>query len=79
MRTSRIRYYESRALLPPAARVSGKRRYTEDVLRRLAMIDAAQRIGFSFDEIGDLLGSETVPLTNGCDSSRCSNYLRSTG
>ena len=61
MRTSRIRYYESRALLPPAARVSGKRRYTEDVLRRLAIIDAAQRIGFSLDEIGDLLGSRDRP------------------
>ena len=30
---------------------------TEDVLRRLAIIDAAQRVGFGLDEIRDLLAS----------------------
>jgi MerR family transcriptional regulator, redox-sensitive transcriptional activator SoxR len=57
MRASRIRYYESRGLLPAPERVSGKRRYGPDVLRRLAIIDAAQRVGFGLEEIGDLLGS----------------------
>ncbi|MFZ0974504.1 MAG: MerR family transcriptional regulator [Solirubrobacteraceae bacterium] len=57
MTASRIRYYEARGLLPPAGRVSGKRRYGSDVLRRLAIIDAAQRVGFGLDEIRDLLGS----------------------
>ena len=57
MTASRIRYYEARGLLPPPGRVSGKRRYRSDVLRRLAMIDAAQRVGFGLDEIRELLGS----------------------
>lgn len=57
MTASRIRYYESRGLLPPPGRVSGKRRYRSDVLRRLAIIDAAQRVGFGLEEIRDLLGS----------------------
>ena len=57
MTASRIRYYEARGLLPPPGRVSGKRRYGSDVLRRLAIIDAAQRVGFGLDEIRDLLGS----------------------
>ncbi|MHB1837498.1 MAG: MerR family transcriptional regulator [Solirubrobacteraceae bacterium] len=57
MSASRIRYYERRGLIPEPARVSGKRRYSEDVLRRLAIIDAAQRVGFALEEIGDLLGS----------------------
>jgi MerR family transcriptional regulator, redox-sensitive transcriptional activator SoxR len=57
MTASRIRYYEARGLLPPPGRVSGKRRYGSDVLRRLAMIDAAQRVGFGLDEIRELLGS----------------------
>jgi DNA-binding transcriptional MerR regulator len=57
MTASRIRYYEARGLLPPPWRVSGKRRYGSDVLRRLAMIDAAQRVGFGLDEIRELLGS----------------------
>ena len=54
---SRIRYYEARGLLPEPEREAGKRRYTESVFRRLAIIDAAQRVGFTLDEIGDLLGS----------------------
>jgi DNA-binding transcriptional MerR regulator len=61
MSTSRIRYYERRGLLPEPGRVAGKRRYTEDVFRRLAIIDAAQRVGFTLEEIRDLLGSREAP------------------
>lgn len=57
MSTSRIRYYESRGLLPVPERASGKRRYEADVLRRLAIIDAAQRVGFTLEEIRDLVGA----------------------
>jgi MerR family redox-sensitive transcriptional activator SoxR len=57
MSTSRIRYYEARGLLPEPERDAGKRRYGEEVFRRLAIIDAAQRVGFTLDEIRDLLGS----------------------
>jgi MerR family transcriptional regulator, redox-sensitive transcriptional activator SoxR len=60
MSTSRIRYYEARGLLPEPERVAGKRRYTPDVFRRLAIIDAAQRVGFTLEEISDLLGSRDV-------------------
>lgn len=58
---SRIRYYESRGVLPEPERTAGKRRYSKDVLGRLAIIDAAQRVGFTLDEIGDLLGSRDQP------------------
>jgi MerR family transcriptional regulator, redox-sensitive transcriptional activator SoxR len=61
MRSSRIRYYEARGLLPAPERAAGKRRYTEDVFRRLAFIDAAQRVGFTLEEICDLLGSREQP------------------
>jgi MerR family redox-sensitive transcriptional activator SoxR len=57
MTTSRIRYYETRGLLPEPERAAGKRRYDEGVFRRLAIIDAAQRVGFTLEEIRDLLGS----------------------
>ena len=57
MSTSRIRYYEARGLLPVAERAAGKRRYAEEVFRRLAIIDAAQQVGFTLEEIRDLLGS----------------------
>jgi DNA-binding transcriptional MerR regulator len=61
MGASRIRYYEMRGVLPEPERAAGKRRYTEDVLRRLAIIDAAQRVGFTLEEIRDLLGSRDQP------------------
>ncbi len=57
MSTSRIRYYETRGLLPEPERAAGKRRYGDGVFRRLAIIDAAQRVGFTLEEIRDLLGS----------------------
>src|SRR5437588_6216115 len=61
MTTSRIRYYELRGLLPEPERLAGKRRYSEEVLRRLTIIDAAQRVGFTLEEIRDLLGSRDQP------------------
>ncbi len=61
MSTSRIRYYEARGLIPEPERAAGKRRYTSDVYRRLAIIDAAQRVGFTLEEIRDLLGSRDQP------------------
>jgi MerR family redox-sensitive transcriptional activator SoxR len=61
MNASRIRYYETRGLIDPPERHSGKRRYSPRALRRLAIIDAAQRVGFSLEEIRDLLGSRDGP------------------
>jgi DNA-binding transcriptional MerR regulator len=61
MSTSRIRYYEARGLIPEPERAAGKRRYGEDVFRRLAVIDAAQCVGFTLEEISDLLGSRGEP------------------
>ena len=61
MSASRIRFYEARGLLPAPERLAGKRRYGEDVIRRLAIIDAAQRVGFTLEEIRDLLGSRDQP------------------
>jgi MerR family redox-sensitive transcriptional activator SoxR len=52
---SAIRYYEDKGLLPEAPRVSGQRRYTEDTLARLGVIDVAKRAGFSLDDIRVLL------------------------
>jgi MerR family redox-sensitive transcriptional activator SoxR len=52
---SSIRYYESIGLLPQAERVSGRRRYSPEILRTLAVIDTAQRASMSLDEIKLLL------------------------
>ena len=55
LNVSAIRYYELKGLLPEAARVSGQRRYSDDTLTRLGVIDVAKRAGFSLDEIRLLL------------------------
>jgi MerR family redox-sensitive transcriptional activator SoxR len=54
---SAIRYYEARGLLPAPERESGRRRYTEDAVRRLAIIDTAKQAGLSLDDITVLLDS----------------------
>jgi MerR family redox-sensitive transcriptional activator SoxR len=54
--TSALRYYESLGLLPAPERASGRRRYDQDALDRLAMIDVAQRAGFTLREVRVLLG-----------------------
>jgi DNA-binding transcriptional MerR regulator len=54
---SHIRYYEEVGVLPQPERVSGQRRYGEDVLHRLSIIDVAQRAGLSLDEIRTLTGA----------------------
>jgi MerR family redox-sensitive transcriptional activator SoxR len=61
MTVSRIRFYEGRGLLAEPDRESGKRRYSADTLIQLAIIDAAQRVGFSLDEIHDLIWGPTDP------------------
>jgi MerR family mercuric resistance operon transcriptional regulator len=51
-----LRFYERRGLLGrPARTASGYRAYDEAVLERLAFIKRAQAIGFSLDEITDIL------------------------
>jgi MerR family redox-sensitive transcriptional activator SoxR len=63
VRVSLIRYYEEIGLLPPAPRVSGQRRYDASVLRRLTVIDVAQRAGLSLTEIRALLDAGTDPMS----------------
>ena len=56
LRTSHIRYYERVGVLPAPQRLNGQRRYREEVLHRLAIIDVAQRAGFTLEEIHELTG-----------------------
>ena len=55
LNTSAIRFYERQGLLPKPARSGGQRRYDEDALRRLQVIDIAKRAGFSLDDARLLL------------------------
>ena len=50
--SSALRFYEQRGLITSERAGSGHRRYPRPVLRRIAFIVFAQRIGLTLDEIG---------------------------
>ncbi|MCT7094655.1 MerR family transcriptional regulator, partial [Salmonella enterica] len=51
-----IRYYEREGLLPePLRRASGYRSYDEGAVRQLRFIRRAKDLGFTLEEIRDLL------------------------
>jgi MerR family redox-sensitive transcriptional activator SoxR len=53
---SALRFYEERGLIASERARSGHRHYPQSVLRRVAFIVFAQRIGLSLEEIGAELG-----------------------
>ena len=60
-----IRYYERRGLLPPPPRsTGGYRQYSSDAVRRVTFIKRAQALGFTLEEIGELLTLRVIP--DGC-------------
>lgn len=57
-----IRYYQRRGLIPePDKPLGGIRHYAADHLRRLRFVRQAQQLGFSLDEVAELLA-----LDDGC-------------
>jgi len=53
---SALRFYEERGLIESVRSGSGHRRFARPVLRRIAFIVFAQRVGLTLDEIGAELG-----------------------
>lgn len=58
LRTSAIRFYERKGLLPKPMRCRGQRRYEPSILRRLAVLERAKDCGLTLEEARNLL--------NGC-------------
>ncbi len=52
MASSALRFYEERGLISSERAGSGHRRYARPVLRRIAFIVFAQRVGLTLEEIG---------------------------
>jgi DNA-binding transcriptional MerR regulator len=51
-----LRYYERRGLLPePGRTLGGYREYGADAVALLRVVKAAQRLGFTLDEVAELL------------------------
>jgi MerR family redox-sensitive transcriptional activator SoxR len=72
-----LRFYEERGLISSERTVGNQRKYHRAVLRRLAFIRTAQRVGLSLEEIRDALAN----LPNGrtptkSDWARLSNSWR---
>ncbi len=55
--TSAVRYYEARGLVSSHRNTGNQRRFDQVTLRRVAFIQAAQRVGLSLDEIGAALAT----------------------
>lgn len=75
--TSALRFYESRGLIRSHRNAGGHRRYAREVLRRVAILKVAQRIGIPLGEIADALS--TLPdgrAPNAADWQRLSDAWR---
>lgn len=53
--TSALRYYEAQGLIAAARTSGGQRAFDREVLRRVAFIRVAQRVGLTLDEIRNAL------------------------
>lgn len=53
--SSALRFYERQGLIASTRTSGGQRRYRRDVLRRIAFIRVAQRVGLSLEEIAQAL------------------------
>ena len=59
-----IRYYERQGLIPPPPRrESGYRQYPADIVSRVRFIKRAQELGFSLNEVAELLSLRVGPNT----------------
>ncbi len=54
---SALRFYEDRGLISSRRSEGGQRRYARQVLRRVAFIQVAQRVGLTLEEIGHALAT----------------------
>ncbi len=65
-----IRFYERQGLLPPPSRTSsGYRAYPPDAVERVQFIRRAKEVGFTLEEIGELLALK-VSHGKSCESVR---------
>lgn len=55
--TSAVRFYEARGLIHSVRTTGNQRRFEQAMLRRVAFVRTAQRVGLSLDEIRDALST----------------------
>ena len=65
-----VRYYERQGLIaPPGRRPNGYRAFGDDAVTRIRFIRSAQRLGFTLQEVAELLALRAEPAES-CDSVR---------
>ncbi len=75
--TSALRFYEREGLISSVRTPGGQRRYHREVLRRVAFVRAAQRVGLSLEEIRAALATLPEGRTpTGADWKRLSRSWR---
>ena len=57
VKVSTLHFYEAKGLISSYRNAGNQRRYTGDVLRRVAVIKAAQKVGISLDDIREALNT----------------------
>jgi len=55
--TSAIRFYEAKGLIASERTTGGQRRFPREVIRRVAFVRVAQRVGLTLDEIREALAT----------------------
>lgn len=65
IKPSAIRYYEQVGILPKPQRSNGQRRYDNAILYRLALVQRAQEMGFTLEEVRTLFFGfrKTMPIS----------------
>lgn len=70
-----LRFYERKGLLPdPPRRKSGYREYPEESVDRIRFIKHAQEVGFSLEEIKELLALRVRPGTTCAQVRECAEH-----
>ncbi|WP_232364459.1 Zn(2+)-responsive transcriptional regulator [Salinimonas lutimaris] len=72
-----IRFYESKGLLNATRRsASGYRLFSEEDLTRLSFIQRAKQVGFTLEEIAELLDLKTHPDDHTCEEVKARTQVK---
>lgn len=69
-----IRYYEKIGLLQPTREQNGYRQYNEQCANQIKMIIVLKQLGFSLDEIAQLVVLEQREITRDCNDAAVSLF-----
>lgn len=69
-----IRFYEKVGLLQPKRKPNGYRQYDEQCVSQIKMIIVLKQLGFTLDEIAELMSLEQQKITRKCNETAISLF-----